>query len=314
MSNCQTETLQTTMTTKEFADAASLTDESIISDSGSDVQLFDDGELAILSIDLDAGDSVQDSQTVDSGGIVMTSSQNVDSVYGSPLSEKEAKERMPYGNGGLVWHATVIPDEYVLPNGSVIAGLNKRDFDDSPAKAIKPRRPSLPLTMTQLFSSLTKIDGPEGTRYIFHGVLNGWPSLRTFELVKLEKKRSIGPLTPPDYMNVSKLTWSNYWSVEKEGREDIGPEIKDKHKIYRATLRGAPWTSVGWYVVVCHCRESILVQVHRYSCIDTCNFCVSGLLKVRDVCFGSRNSDLVHHVCVMEAYLLRFWVTIGVRW
>ena len=233
------------MTTKELVDSASLTDDSIVSDSGDELQLFDDGELAILSIDLIAGDEGQDGETVDSNKIGSISSQNVKSVYGCPLSEEEAKAAMPYGDGGLIWHATVIPDEFFLSDGSLIRGLNKRDFD-SASKTIKTRRPSLPLTMTQLFSSLTKIDGPTGPRYIFHGVLNGWPSLRTFELIELEKKRSIGPLTPPDYMNSSKLTWAQYWNVAKEGKEGIVPEIKDKSKIYRATLRGAQWTSVGW--------------------------------------------------------------------
>jgi hypothetical protein len=166
--------------------------------------------------------------------------------YGNRLSEEEAAALVPPGEDGLVRHAIVIPDNFCT-DGKLTGGLNKRDFDLENG-AIKPRRPSLPVTQTQLLTSLTKIEGPDGggPRYIFNGALNGWPSLRNFELISLEKKRSLGPLTAPDYMNSMRGTWSHYWSSEKEGKAGISPAIKDKNKIYRAKLRGAPWSSLGW--------------------------------------------------------------------
>lgn len=87
----------------------------------------------------------------------------------------------------------------------------------------------------------------EGPRFILHCKrLNGWPGLRNFELIRLECKRSLGPLTTPDYLNTYQSTWGHHWSVEQEGAAGIAPAIKDRNKIYRATLRAAPWTRAGW--------------------------------------------------------------------
>jgi hypothetical protein len=200
-----------------------------------------EGELQILSEDLDSEslDTSRDSKTTK-----LLTSLDVEAFYGERLSEEAAVEAVPPGEDGLLRHAIVIPDRFCT-NGKLIGGLSKKDFDLSNG-SIKPRRASLPVTQTQLFTSLTKVEGPQGPRWIFNGVLNGWPSLRNFELVGLEKKRSIGPLTPPDYLNSIQHTWSHYWSVEKEGRAGISPAIRDTSKIYRARLRGPPWSSIGW--------------------------------------------------------------------
>lgn len=220
-------------------------------DTGSDGSPLD-GELAILASTLEIRDdsyssSVETSVETSSSGKrnagPLLSSQITESFYGHPLSVQEATKLMPPDGDGLVRHATVIPDSY-FHHGKLMRGLNKRDYLDN--GDIKPRRPSLPITMTQLLSSLTKIDGPQGPRYIFNGVLNGWPSLCVFELIALEKKRTLGPLAPPDYMNSSRLTWSHYWKADKEGKEGISPAIKDQSRIYQAKLRSPPWSSLGW--------------------------------------------------------------------
>lgn len=200
-----------------------------------------DGELAILALSLELRDD--DYSSIETSSSEKRASQITESSYGHPLSVEEATKLMPPGGDGLVRHATVIPDDY-FHQGKLMRGLNKRDFLDN--GEIKSRRGSLPLTMTQLLSSLTKIDGPEGPRYIFSGVLNGWPSLCVFELIALEKKRTLGPLTAPDSMHSSRLTWSHYWSAHKEGKEGISPAIKDKSRIYQAKLRSPPWSSSGW--------------------------------------------------------------------
>jgi hypothetical protein len=193
----------------------------------------------------DAGSTVDSSSKAAVNAAMLLTSLHVDASYGEPLSEEDAMEAVPPGEDGLVRHAIVIPDRFCA-NGKLVGGLSKRDFDTS-SGSIKPRRSSLPVTQTQLFTSLTKVKGPDGApRWIFSGVLNGWPSLRHFELVELEKKRTIGPLTPPDYLNSIRGTWSHYWSVDKEGTAGVSPAIRDNSKIYRAKLRGAPWSSTGW--------------------------------------------------------------------
>lgn len=221
------------------------------------------GELLVLSEDLEDKTSSTTTNATDQGTSSSTSSStdqshlkndpvaarfltslNVDAHYGEPLSNEDAILAVPPGDDGLMRHAIVIPDNF-CSNGKLVGGLNRKDFDVSTA-TIKPRRASLPLTQSQLFTSLTKVPGPDGPRWIFHGVLNGWPSLRTFELVELEKKRSLGKLTPPDYLNSIRHTWSKYWTVEEDGRNGFSPAIRDKSKIYRAKLRGASWSSLGW--------------------------------------------------------------------
>lgn len=180
--------------------------------------------------------------------------------YGHPLPLSEAEEQMPVGNEGLIWHALIIPDEYFV-KGKLKRGLNPRDFDAVNCK-IKPRRPSLPVTATDFFSSLTRVEGPEKcqARYIFHGLLNGWPSLRTLELIALEERRGGSALPSPKDLLTGQFLWSNTWSAKDEGMCGKDPKIlqqpnpiysiisqqQQQHRIYRATLRGAPWSGTGW--------------------------------------------------------------------
>jgi len=210
---------------------------------------MDFGELRVLSSTLsedisDTPSSSKDSTLVPS---LPFSIHNVAPSYGNPLPPEEASKVVPPGNDGLIRYAIVIPDNF-CPNGKLMVGLNKRDFDTKRG-TIKTKRPSLPLTITELLSSLTKVDSEEEEcpRYVFSGCLNGWPSLCHFELVKLEKKRCLGSLQPPEYfMSTIGQTWSSIWRAEKEGKEGTPPDIKDKSIIYRAKLRSPDWTSSGW--------------------------------------------------------------------
>jgi hypothetical protein len=219
-------------------------------DSGEELEELaieiDPGELKILAEMLEVVDTTESSslQTSVQESTDLLTSQHVDSNYGNPLSPEEAARLVPPGDDGLVRYALVLPDNY-FTNGKLMSGLNKRDFDPKNG-SIKPRRPSLPITMTQLLISLTKVQGDDRPRYIFNGVLNGWPSLRHFELIEIDKKRSLGPLHPPDYFHTIHHTWKRYWRADKEGKEGISPAIRDRSKVYRAKLRGAPWTSLGW--------------------------------------------------------------------
>lgn len=220
---------------------------SIGSDDSSGSELdYRCGELRMLSEDFeflaDASESTASTETESKASSVK--SQGAEAAYGPPMDDDQAALAVPEGDEGLVWYALVIPDEFIS-KGSLISGLNKRDFDFS-AHKIKTSRASLPVTQTQLFSALTKIEGSKGPRYIFNGVLNGWPGLRNFELILLESKRSLGPLTTPDYLHKYNQTWGNYWSAEKEGVAGVSPGIKDRNKIFRATFRSAPWSRRGW--------------------------------------------------------------------
>lgn len=192
------------------------------------------------------------------------------SWYGSPLSAPEAlaifsspPEIRNNNSRGLVWHALVIPDVYLV-KGKLTYGLNSRDFEKvdnaSGGGQIKPRRPSMPLTATQFFSSITKITNEDDddddalhqkssskkARYIFHGVLNGWPGLRDLELIVLERRRDSTVLPSARELLTGQILWVKSWTEEEDGARGIDPKIEGSHRVYRATLRGPPWTSIGW--------------------------------------------------------------------
>jgi hypothetical protein len=42
------------------------------------------------------------------------------------------------------------------------------------------------------------------------------------------------------------LVWVHHWRADREGKAGQDPEITNDHRVYRAKLRGAPWTSIGW--------------------------------------------------------------------
>jgi hypothetical protein len=249
--NRQSKNSQVAKTSSIASSASSSDDYDKYSSGELEVEIkLDLGELRILSSTLaeDIPDTPSSSKAknIDSNP-PKDSIHNIEPSYGHPLPPEEASKVVPRGKDGLIRYAIIIPDNF-CSNGKLMIGLNKRDFDIERG-TIKTKRPSLPMTITELLSSLTKVDGEgeEGSRYIFCGCLNGWPSLLHFELIKLEKKRYLGPLQPPEYfMETIGQTWSSYWKAEKEGREGTPPIINDKNKIYRAKLRGAPWTSIGW--------------------------------------------------------------------
>ena len=137
-------------------------------------------------------------------------------AYGCPLDPQTAAQRMPDQDGGLVWIAHILPDNYV--------DRKSKDLDAN--GNIKPRRPSLPIRSRDFLSSLTPIDNH---RYIFHGRLNGWPGLQgCLEVISLEQKRTLG--------------WQPVW---KKGQPSSFP-AQSFDRIHRAILRGAPWTGRGW--------------------------------------------------------------------
>lgn len=170
---------------------------------------------------------------------------SIAALYGEPLSPEDAESLLPPGEGGLTWFATIIPNEF-FQDGKLRKGLNHRDFDCN-KKEVKPRRPSLPVTSSDFFASLTALDGPGGTRYIFSGVLNGWPALRCFEVMSIEERRGGSTLVPTTVElmsdHIQSMLWKKVWDV----KDQTGPpSISKIHAICRAKLRGAPWTGRGW--------------------------------------------------------------------
>ena len=180
--------------------------------------------------------------------------------YGHPLSVIEAEQAMahtsqpiPLGepDEGQLWRALVVPNQFLDEKGQLRKGLNPKDFDTTDGGSIKPRRANLPLTQSDLLSSLTAIPSHDGRgdRYIFNGMLNGWPALPTLELVAIEVKRDTLP-TPTDVLR-GRLAWSPVWKAARRRESQKHnptrpPTFPDPLRLYRATLRAPPWTARGW--------------------------------------------------------------------
>lgn len=194
-------------------------------DVGFDVGVMKLTELRYLAKSLSKDEPKKESAEIADTSKNQPPSMNNEQSYGNPLSPAEAVQAVPSGSDGLIRFATVVPDKFCVNGTLVVEGLNSRDFDAEKG-IIKPRRPSLPITQTDLMSSLTVVDGEEGPRYIFNGILNGWPSLRNFELVGLAKKRRMslpGGVKTPDYMinaiNMVGKGWVTYWRADDQGKK-----------------------------------------------------------------------------------------------
>ena len=110
------------------------------------------------------------------------------SLYGSPAPAKRVITEMGWDKpeesekGGLIWNATIVPDDYLQPDGS-FKMLRPNDYDKK-NRCIKPRRGGLVLTASEFFSSLTMVNPTEEdtdveddfelfgkpTRWVFSGV------------------------------------------------------------------------------------------------------------------------------------------------
>lgn len=139
------------------------------------------------------------------------------SVYGKPVTQVQAAALVPPGTEGLRWHAQLVRPDYSHPKHTTAPGV------------IKPRRPVPTVLESDFFNSLTKTaDG----RWIFSGVLNGWPALQAFELESITTK-------------VRRLTGSDIKRTWNKGSNTV-PAFPKKAKYARVTLRAPAWSTVGY--------------------------------------------------------------------
>lgn len=192
----------------------------------------------------------------------------VDSVYGKPKKTKEVREIMDVtlerahmkgneyddghecgvvdtsGEGGLVWKVMLIPNDY---DHKFKTEKNKKKRDkmkryyDEAKQCIKPRRGVMVVTVKDFFSSLTKIPDEKNKnslKWVFSGVLNGWPGLTCLELLSIQYKAKFTPM------------WINQWNPQ-ENKNDrylpptYPPDSSSLEKVI-ATVRSPPWSAYGW--------------------------------------------------------------------
>lgn len=147
-------------------------------------------------------------------------SECLDSKYGDPACAKDIAEIYPRGSGGLVWHVQLVSDDWI--------GNEK---DCTPEGEIRARRPTLPVREKDFFKSLVRTqDG----RWMFSGVLNGWPALTCLEV------RSI---TCKVKGRVYGTRIKRVWDAARSSEPPFYPRAV---KSVRATLVSPPWSARGW--------------------------------------------------------------------
>jgi PPPDE putative peptidase domain. len=171
--------------------------------------------------------------------------------------------------GGLLWKATIVPDDFDerFEQKGTLKMCHKNNYD-AKHKCLKPRRGNLLVKSSDFFGSLVKIDEQQNqvkdetllndddeklddvqvfsnrnnnnnnnvkSRWVFSGVLCGWPALKTLEVLKIEYKRALA------------LQWRTHWNAEENVKGvppsfPTGPVLSE----VRAILRMPPYTMSGW--------------------------------------------------------------------
>jgi hypothetical protein len=141
------------------------------------------------------------------------------SLYGSPQSVDKLLEDFPVGDAGHIWHAQLVSDDYKDPKNTLEDG------------SIKPRRGMPMVKVGDFFSSLVQL--PDG-RFVFSGILNGWPAFQKLEL------RSITAVTS----TLGKQSVKRLWNAGEGAAPPLPPD--PKYSSVRATLRMPCWSRTSW--------------------------------------------------------------------
>eukprot|EP00037_Helgoeca_nana_P015805 m.148064 g.148064 ORF g.148064 m.148064 type:complete len:542 (+) comp23189_c0_seq1:99-1724(+) len=157
-----------------------------------------------------------------------TGPESLVSVYGQPESPERAAELCPPGDEGLVYHAQLVPDDWTHPEHCTTGGQ------------IKPRRAVLPVREKDFFASLVQTaDG----RWLFSGVLNGWPALTCLEVKSIT---CIARLGLRAMVGLEKLQVVRFWDATNPEQRGVAPSFPQGLRSVRVTLRAPHWTTRGW--------------------------------------------------------------------
>ena len=168
------------------------------------------------------------------------------SLYGQPVSAADATQACPDGDGGLIYHAHLVSDTWTHPKDC-----------DSEGK-IKPRRSTLPVRAKDFFASL--VETQDG-RWMFSGVLNGWPALTCLEVRSItcvgKRKTWLGKKKIVRFWDALPSEAKNGLGFD-DASDDMFAGFGEERVIHppptfpkgltsvRVTLRGAPWTAKGY--------------------------------------------------------------------
>jgi len=214
----------------EMDDMAHTTNERVMLVSHSDLNLLDHEDALNTSMPMLLSEEEDATQNLLRQG------------YGNPVSKEVASKRMDQSSDkkGLLWVALILPDDY-HSNEAVRHEIKAKDLDPV-THAIRPQRPNLPVAMSDFRSSLVQTDNGD---WVFSGILNGWPALRTLRVVSLEHKRTRGSIATPQELIKGQVGWVMDWKSADASKKSL-EDVWDEGRIYRAKLCGPAWTSIGW--------------------------------------------------------------------
>ena len=172
------------------------------------------------------------------------------SLYRNPLSIATIKDIMKPDKeddpeGGLIWKANIVPDNYDkdFKKKGNLKMCTKNNYDAA-NQCIKPRRGNLLVKESDFFNSLVCFTDEDENddfdlfqrrvRWVFSGVLCGWPGLQLLELIKIEYKRAI-PLSK----------YVTHWKYNKDDGKPTFPKGLTVSEV-RVVLRSPCYSINGW--------------------------------------------------------------------
>jgi len=265
------------------ADNSNNFDDATTSSSSTGSSRFLSGEIDFLLEAVDNNDEVVQltkNQSIDSNNNNKGNGMDVAELFYGTKTPSEEQLRA-YSEYGIIRKALIVPKTYYSKSGSskktkLMDGLNPKDFDISTCTTIddiqgttsfsiykiKPRRASLPIMQIEFFDNLTRVTSSSSSStyiwYNYDSCLNGWPSLRCFELVSLEERRTVVDSVMSNVMpkrlqllasgavgSDNSLLWKKVWDAAINNNSPPSSVI-DPTLLYRATIRASPWTSYAW--------------------------------------------------------------------
>jgi len=194
----------------------------LVVDSDTD-SAFDEGSFKSRMGSVGNEDANDDATLKSAPKSRLSRSASVVSKYHAP-KPVELLNKVDTSSGGLVWHATIYRDKnkkYINAKHLTTNGQ------------LKPRRPMPHVMESDFFGSI--VETSDG-RFMFSGILNGWPALKDFEIISItcSIKSLLGRVRV-------KRTWNK---GDSKGKPNFPAD--QRIRSVRATLRAPLWTKFGW--------------------------------------------------------------------
>jgi len=185
------------------------------------------------------------------------------SSYGgaSSSNENELKDLIgPDEDGGLLWTAQLVSnDTPIKPRRGMPFPVTTEDFLSSVRRIGKPSIDAhAEAGLDDLWDRHDRQDSslepsPEEARWVFHGVLNGWPGLTVLDVQTVRAQEPQSIMKKVWVGTTTSGKGKKIWDVNRDGNER-GIELSDaingydrrKRTVLLVELRAPYWSSQGW--------------------------------------------------------------------